>query len=442
MTLSPLTRWFLIVVALVSAVVALNRIVSPFSDADLYDRDFIQEHLIAQAWRSGDDPYRPLPELAAKYLAEPPKSLPWNHECPHPPPAVLAFIPIGLLPYRVGKVVWLIVELACLAGFVEMMSRWWGAGIRWWEKGLAICAALSFGPVISELWNGQFSLVLLVLLAAAWLGLRSGGDAAGGCLLGVAIALKWTAWPIGIFLLLRRHWTAVFVCAAVVLLANALGVAVLGWDAVERYYTVIGPGVARDYRQHLENYSFWSVSSRVFGVVPFEGGGGFVTQSLAPNETLERIVKYALPALMLVVALTLALRCRSFDSSYGILMTLGLPINPVIWDHYLLLTALPITICLRRLMRVGFTPWTGTLVLVGLGVSILLPHAYLDKSVELFKVPDERYDFVLPFLPGLVTYLPLVPIGIWTGLLWTTDAEAARTEGRATGGLSAGANPR
>src|SRR5262249_37774420 len=112
--------------------------------------------------------------------------------------------------YPVGKIVWLIIELLCLAGFVEMMSRWWGAGLRWWEKGLAICAGLSFGPVISELWNGQFSLILLVLLTGAWLQLRSGRDVAGGCLLGAAIALKWTAWPIGIFLFFRGRWTAVF----------------------------------------------------------------------------------------------------------------------------------------------------------------------------------------------------------------------------------------
>jgi len=33
-----------------------------------------------------------------------------------------------------------------------------------------------------------------------------------------------------------------------------------------------------------------------------------------------------------------------------------------------------------------------------------------------------------PFFPGLVTYLPLVPLGIWIGLLWSTDAEAAAFE--------------
>lgn len=424
MTVAPLTRWVFVAIAGISALVALTRIVSPWDDANLFHRDFLQEHLIAQAIRDGDDPYKPLPALAQKYLPEQPP-LPWKHPTPHPPPAALAFVPLGLLPFRIGRLLWLAIELGCLGGFIEMMSRWWGPGVSWKFKTLAALVSLSFGPVFSDLWNGQFSMLLLLILTAAWLRLRAGQDASGGVLLGLAIALKLTAWPTAIFLTLKRRWSAVVACAVLIVFANLLAAGLLGFETVRRYFTAVGPTVARSYRQYLENYSFWSVGSRFFGPERVEGLFGAVIQPLWPNATLEVLATYSLPALLLVLALTLAWRCRSFDSAYGILLVAGIPINPVVWDHSLLLTALPIGICLRRLAHGGASRTSIALVTVGIAISIPMTHAYLEAMVRTFATPDAHACMVVPFLPGLATYLPLVPIGIWTWLLWTTDAQAA-----------------
>lgn len=431
-TISPWTRWFVIVAALISAGVALNRIVSPLDDSDRYDRDFIQEYLVSQAIWEGSDPYLPLPQMASKYLEQPP-ALPWKHPSPHPPVAALAFVPVGILPYWTGKTVWLIVELACLFGFVEMIARWWGGGATLLTKGIAVLACLCFGPMIRELWNGQFSLILLAILTGAWLGLRSGRDVAGGGLLGLSIALKLTGWPIALFLGLRRRWRSAAACAGVIVVTHLLAALVLGLDTVTHYYRVIGPEVARDYRQHMENYSFWSVGSRLFGVEAIEGLGGFVTEPLIPSAAAEKGLTYVLPVVMLIAAMALAWRCRSFDSAYGILLVAGLPINPVVWDHYLLLTALPIAICFRRLSYLEFPAGRVTAAMIGLALSIVLPHFYLDLMVEAFARPDARYGHVMPFWPGLVTYIPLIPLAIWIGLLWTTDgvgqfAEASQAD--------------
>lgn len=424
MTVSPLARWVFAGIAVVSAAVALNRIVSPWDDANLFHRDFLQEHLIAQAISDGDDPYKPLPELAKKYLPEQPP-LPWKHATPHPPPAAVAFVPLGVVPFRIGRLLWLAIELGCLVAFIAMISRWWGADVSWKFKTLAALASLTFGPVFSELWNGQFSMFLLVLVTAAWLRLRDGKDASGGALLGLAVALKLTAWPTAIFLTLKRRGRAVAACAAVIVVANLLAASVLGFETIRRYYAAVGPTVARSYRQYLENYSFWSVGSRFFGTERIEGLFGVATQPLWANPTLEGIVTYSLPALMLALSLTLAWRCRSFDSAYGILLTVGIPINPVVWDHSLLLSALPIAICVRRLAAIGYTRTSATLVAVAIAISILAPHAYLEMMARAFVVHESNYGNVIPFLPGLATYLPLVPLGIWTWLLWTTDGQAA-----------------
>jgi hypothetical protein len=102
-----------------------------------------------------------------------------------------------------------------------------------------------------------------------------------------------------------------------------------------------------------------------------------------------------------------------------------LPINPVVWDHYLMLTAIPIVIVFARLRDAGFPRGQTTLALVCLGLTILPNGAYLTPALGLSvgEINDKK---VLPFLAGLVTYVPLIPLAGWIGLLAATDEAATR----------------
>src|SRR5262249_34681778 len=124
---------------------------------------------------------------------------------------------------------------------------------------------LGWTPVIQDLWYGQLNTFLFVLLLCAWLALRDNRYIAGGAVLGGMVALKLAAWPLLLFLVLRRKWSAVFAATAVILTTNLLAIAVLGLTIVKDYYLKVGPMVSSLYRTYEYNISTWTFGNRLFG---------------------------------------------------------------------------------------------------------------------------------------------------------------------------------
>ncbi|HEX3316089.1 MAG TPA: hypothetical protein VHR72_14420, partial [Gemmataceae bacterium] len=165
---------------------------------------------------------------------------------------------------------------------------------------------------------------------------------------------------------------------------------------------------------------------RLFSHSTIEGiraANHFVALPLDASPMMRPLLRYAflVMATAFLGAMWLARHCRSFDSSYGILLCASLPINPVVWDHYLMLTAIPIVIVFARLRDAGFPRGQTALALVCLGLTILPNAAYLTPALQ-FSVGELHDKKVLPFLAGLVTYVPLIPLSGWIGLLAITDA--------------------
>ena len=427
MTLSPTLRRFFLVFAFVAAIVAGKRIVDSYETRELYRKDFVQEYVLARAVLGGTYPYDPMPEMAERFGL--PDNVPWAHPTPHTPAAAILSVPIGLFPYPVAVTIWLVVELACLALVVELLSRTWGEPVSLVEKIVIFLLSLATGPVLHELWFGQFGSILLLLLTLAWLNLRAGRDEIGGALLGLSIALKLTAWPIALFLVLTNRWRAIVPAVGVIALLHLVAAVVLGSGPVLDYYYVVGPRIAADYARHDENFSLWTLIPRFFSAGGIEGIGvanHFVAMPLDVSPTTEPLLRYAflVMATAFLGAMWLARHCRNFDSAYGILLCASLPINPVVWDHYLMLTAIPIVIVFRRLRDADFPRTATALALVCLGLTILPNAAYLTPALR-FAVGEINDKKVLPFLAGLVTYVPLIPLAGWIGLLAMTDRESA-----------------
>jgi alpha-1,2-mannosyltransferase len=422
---SPTMRIFLWIAALASAFVAGQRLVESHEDGEFYCRDFIQEYVLARCLLDGEAPYRPLPEVVDTYFPDQPK-LPWTHPTPHPPPAALATLPLGVLSYRAASIVWLVLELACLAFAIVLLARAWGEPVSVEIMTMVFFLSLIFGPVIRELWLGQFGAMLLVLVTLSWINLRIGRDAIGGMWLGLALAIKLVGWPIALFLAFRGRWRAVVAAALVVILLHGAALLVMGWEPILAYYTDIGPRVARENRFHLENFSLWPLGSRLFSDERMIWASQVVLEPLWPNPPLERPVTIGVPLVALAAALLLARRQRSFDSAFGILLCAGLVMNPVVWDHYLVLTALPIVVIARRLIPGGTTLQKG-LALVGTAISIIPRPGDLHLAIRTFGWSGAD-GIHLGFLPGLLTYLPLVPLAIWIGLLWATDSSSPEND--------------
>jgi hypothetical protein len=421
MTLSPMFLRFLTLFALVAGLVGVKRVVDSYESKELHRKDFIQEYVLARALVDGQYPYPPVPDLIRTYFPHDPPKVPWAHPTPHTPPAAFLSIPIGFFPYRVAVTIWVVAELVCLAILVGVLTRWYDPAMRWPVKLLVFLTCLGFGPVIHELWYGQFSLILSVLVASSWLSLRTGRDGCGGALLGSAVALKLAAWPVGLFLLTKGRWRAVLAAGAVVVVLNLAAVGVMGPHAAADYYLKVGPRITKEYRQHDENFSLWTVGGRFFSPDIADVASVFIADPIFPSPSLDRLVTPGLPLFVLIVSLVLAWRCREFDSAFGILVCASLPLNPVAWDHYLLLCAVPIAVILRRLRDGNFPKAMTAVGAICLGIAIVPYPGYLDLAVWLFAKGESHNVKVLPFAAGLVTYLPLVSLAGWTALLYATD---------------------
>src|SRR5574341_155745 len=229
----------------------------------VFKKDFVQEYLMVKAVLSGLNPYLPLPNLASRFIGPLP-GLVFMHPTPHPPPVTLLCLPMGWLSYNQAAIVWFLFELSCISLSVILLLRW--SGVR---SGVALASVsamliLVWGPFTEELLLGQLNALLLVLLIGAWLSLRSEKDFRGGLLVGGAIAIKLIAWPILVFLAVRRKWRAA--CAATMLpvTANLAASLLMGFDRVVRYYLDIGMAVSRLYHANEFNFSLWTIGWRVF----------------------------------------------------------------------------------------------------------------------------------------------------------------------------------
>src|SRR5262249_20722017 len=243
LTFSPGFKRLLFVIAALNGLIGIKRIFESFFPPEIYRKDFIQEYLMAKAILNGVNPYLHLPDLAAIWMNHANNYNALKHPTPHPPVVGLLSLPFGLLSYQAAAVVWLIFELVCLSGSVLLLLRWWGKPINAGRAATLFGIALGWMPIVEELWLGQLSSCLLLLLLGAWFALRVEKDFLGGAMLGGLIALKLTAWPIVIFLALRRRWNGVIAAASVLVAANLLAMAVLGLGCVKNYYLEVGPQV-------------------------------------------------------------------------------------------------------------------------------------------------------------------------------------------------------
>jgi hypothetical protein len=392
----------------------------------LNSKDFLQDYLMARATLVGINPYLLLTDLAQRFMGSTLNSS--MHPSPHPPAVALLMAPLGRLTYQQAATVWFMFEVACLLLLSAWFMRTLGQPARPGWIALLTLVALATCPFADELLYGQLMIVLLILFGAAWHELTAGRELSGGALLGCAIGIKLLAWPLVLYLVLRRQWRAVGAAVTVALIMNLAAGLVLGLDRVLYYYLHASSAVFPFWRSYERNFSLWTIGWRFFeGMGLGPNDNGMKAPPLLASPALAPIVSYGLPLAFLALTLVLALRARHFDTAFGMLTCTAILISPVAWGHYLVLATLPLLIAGRRLCALRFPrreTWFGLVLAILL---LMIPrYATLHKVALLVAGNPSAQDpqIAIPFVASMVSLLPAAGIvGLWW-LCWRLDSHA------------------
>ena len=249
----------------------------------------------------------------------------YGHNLVWPPVAAFLVSPLTALP--AGAATWAI----ALIGLGCSLLSLWIVGVRDWR----VYGLFALWPqVIGEIRVSHLTPILCVLLALAWR-YRDVRFAAGGAI-GLAVAIKFFLWPLGL-------WLAAIGRAREMLLAALVAVAslllVLPFTSLEDYLRTL-TRLGEDFDQDSSS--------------PF----GFLVQ-IGIGETAAHVVTYLLGAALLAACWRRA--------SLGLAVAAALVLSPIVWLDYYAVAAIPLAIVRPRLSPVWFAP-LATWGVLGAGV--------------------------------------------------------------------------
>ena len=389
--------------------VVLATIVKGYS---FFPSDFGLDYQAALALRHGTSLYGP----DAQRLFTAATGLPGSSYF-HPPFNALLAWPFSFLDYQVAFVLFNFLSLTALALLAYLLAT----GLGWRQHSwLVFLAGLFWFPVWACVATGQVSMLVALLVIAGWFWQRRGHQFGAGSLIGLAILLKLYPGLLALLFLIRGNYRTLLGMISCLLVGWLLPVAVWGgiaWQDLLYYVTVQMPLDAALYVAHPLNIAFYGAFSKLFGpasplglqwVVPWQewswarqgaelivGGGVFLT-------TLWFWWRQRRAA-------------EALDSAYCLGCLALLLLAPLVWQHYLIIVALPWLFLLKStLVSQGRVAWLLLLLLL-----LSLPDALLLTELEsTFPGPLPYYWFLLFHLPTLALlglYLLLLR-HCWAGL--------------------------
>lgn len=403
-------RWLRLLALAVVSVVGLVRVWLSFvmlSTSYIYFKDLMQEYVLIRAARANIDPYTSIRELATHFVGNMPiKILP--HPTPHPPPLIVFLYPLGLMRYELAAQVWLWVEIILVLLIAILLVKWTTGKLTRYVIIVTSMGLLSWNAVASELWIGQLTILITLLLICSWLLLRQEHLVSGGLLLGVALALKLFAWPLVLFLVVKRAWKAIVASLGTFLLANLAAASMVGFDIVWNYYTSIGPSIPAYYRSFGFNFSLTTLGWRLFDGTGSPLLRAFTAPPIFKAPLLAQWISFLIPLALVGLGLILVIRYKNFDAGFGLFAMIAFLISPVVWTHYFVLTLICLAVTLRALARQGFPKRVSILFFSLVGLLWLAGESFLADIIYTFSSGNVNGEPFLPFWAGMLTYLPLL----------------------------------
>jgi hypothetical protein len=156
----------------------------------------------------------------------------------HPPFVMALLYPLGLLSYDQARVVWAMLNILLVLALPWVFFRM-SPEVLGRAKTTVYLAALAFYPFLVCVWQGQVSLVLLFLVALAYLNLRKGKEFQAGLLLGSAFLKFHLVYLLAGWLLFKRRISAILGLACSLGVLVTASVVWLGEAGIGNYLTLL-----------------------------------------------------------------------------------------------------------------------------------------------------------------------------------------------------------
>jgi hypothetical protein len=287
----------------------------------------------------------------------------------HPPTSVLLALPLARLDFPDAVLAWNVISV--LAFFVSLGFVAAALSVPR-SLFLPVLALLIFcQPLFATLYQGQLTLILVLLVTAVWTLERSGRPCTAGVFVGTAAALKLFPAYLAVYFAVRGRFRPLFAATLSFVTLTVITIAVLGFDAYRDYVQVVLPAQTR-FRSLGYNCAIAGFWYKLFDP---SGENGLIIP-LWPSPVLARLgtLLSDLAITAIVGAATYQARTQSQrDLAFAATVTAMLLVSPVSWDISLPLLLVPIAVLAGSVRRPNWMPAAFCLILVLIWMPQLLP---------------------------------------------------------------------
>jgi hypothetical protein len=242
----------------------------------------------------------------------------------YPAPGAIFFAAFAWIPHAAAGVLFTMLSICAALGVL------WIVGVRDWRLfGLV----LLWPPVISGWQTANLSLLIAFGIAVAWR-LRD-RPMAVGVVVGLLVSLKVFVWPLGLWLLATRRYAALGWAIASALLANLVAWAVLGFDQLHAYASLVSAVTKAEERTAYTPIAF---ALRAGASISAAQAIGLILAGLAAG-----------------CCFYYGRRTRE-TSSLLLAVAVCLLATPIVWQHYFALLIVPLAIVRPRLGTIWLLP--------------------------------------------------------------------------------------
>jgi hypothetical protein len=308
----------------------------------------------------------------------------------------LLFVPFSLLPYRTAYVAFLAVNLVLLAMTFWILRPNMRNLSRVWQR-LPVFVFLVFYPTALALMQGQDSVLLLLLLAAALVALEQGQERRAGILVALGLFKMQIVIPIALLFLLWRRWRFFVGFALSSGLVSLISLWVVGFApsvAFARSLFSVGTGLVTANQFPLRVSIMANLRGLIFGLLGARLSA-FWIQALTTVASI---------SVLLWVALVVPGKQRTADALV-LAITASLIVSYYLFIHDLSVLLIPIVITLNRFILAHAEGPDNALDRAAAWMSAAL----LVAPMCIFLIPEHFYLVSLPLCAFMVILIRTLP---------------------------------